>query len=303
MAIFTLPEVADEELQVLEERVQAAQRTRSLDGMTVFGFGEVSIAVGWPSEAPRFVAKRLIPIDTAARMDAPLAAIDDYIRQVEASGGEVLPTETRRLDRPDGKHVGYVLQPIVDKAQLAESVLKNETPAAGHPLLVAVRDFVLACGGDHIMLDAQIPNFAWVDGTLSLLDITSPGSFDADGTLDYKMADLSTQLVPKVFRGALEKATDEILQTYRGIHNQLTQVVVFLHRVNAQAWVQPAIDTFNEVLDVPIDAAVVSEKWEKNQKDFPKVKKLFLAQRMWQEKVRRQPYEYLICDSFTGEVL
>lgn len=271
--------------------------------MTVFGFGEVSIALGWPSEAPRFVAKRLIPIDTAARMDTPLAAIDDYIRQLEASGGQVLPTETRRVDRPDGKYVGYVIQPIVEESQLAETVLENDTPAKGHPLLLAVRDFVQTCGGDHIMLDAQIPNFAWVDGTVSLLDVTSPGSFDEHGTLDYKMADLSTQLVPKILHGTFEKATDEILQTYRGVHNQLTQVVVFLHRVNAAAWVQPAIDTFNEVLDDPIDPAVVKAKWEKNQKDFPKVKKLLMAQRAWQEKVRRQPYEYLICDSFTGQVL
>lgn len=301
--MFVLPEVSDEELLALESRVQEAQRRRSIEGMTAFGFGEVSIALGWPSEAPRFVAKRLIPMDDAARVDAPLAAIDAYVGRFVERGHHVLPTQTRRVERPDGRHVGYVLQPVVAKDQLAETVLKTEAPAVAHPLLLAVREFVEACGGDGIMLDAQIPNFTWVDGKVSLLDVTSPGFFDQSAKLDNPMADMSNQLVPAVLRPAMVKATDDILQTYRGFHNQLTQVCVFLYRVNADAWVPPAIETFNEVLDVPIDAAVVLEKWEKNKKDFPKIKKLLQMQRAWQEKVRRVPYEYLITDSFTGEVL
>ncbi len=300
---FTPPDVSDEELLALEARVQEAQRNRSLDGLTAYGFGEVSIALGWPTDEPRFVAKRLIPMAEAHRIDEPLAAIETLIGRVTDRGHRVLPTETRRVRRPDGQHVGYVVQPIVPKGQLAETVLATDTPTVGHPLLVAVRDFVQACGGDDVMLDAQIPNFARVDGELWLLDVTSPARFEPDGTLIDPLADLSAQLVPAVLRPALGKATNDILQTYRGVHNQLTQVAVFLRRVDAEAWVQPAIETFNEVLDEPIDPAVVAEKWEKNQKDFPKIKKLLQIQRAWQEKVRRRPYEYLITDSFTGEVI
>ena len=80
-------------------------------------------------------------------------------------------------------------------------------------------------------------------------------------------------------------------------------LVVFLHRVGADAWVGAAIETFNEVLEVPIDQRVVHERWEQNQKDFSRLKKLARLQRAWQETVRGRPFEYLITDSFAGEVL
>lgn len=300
---FTLPDVGDDELLALEARIQDAQRRRSLEGLATFGFGEVSIALGWPSEAPRFIAKRLIPMAEPHRIDEPLAGVQMLIDRVIDRGHRVLPTQTRRIERPDGQHVGYVVQPIVPKEQLAETVLATDAPVVDHPLLVSIREFVLACGGDDVMLDAQIPNFARVDGELWLLDVTSPSRFEADGTLIDPMADLSAQLVPAVLRPALGKATNDILQTYRGFHNQFTQVVVFLHRIGAEAWVPAAIETFDAVLDAPIDPAVVAEKWAKNQKDFPKIKKLLQIQRAWQEKVRRRPYEYLITDSFSGEVI
>ena len=149
---FELPVVDDTELLELEAIVQQAQRARSLDGLRVLGFGEVSIALGWPLADPRFVAKRLIPVDNADDIDEPLAAIDDFVEQLRARGGKVLPYSTRRIQRGDGAYVGYLVQPVVDRAELAETVLKNDPPAAFHPLLVAVRDYVARCTDDHMAL-------------------------------------------------------------------------------------------------------------------------------------------------------
>lgn len=300
---YQLPEISDVELLALEETIRSAQRARSLDGLTVLGFGEVSIALGWPVDEPRFVAKRLIPVDDAADLDGPLGAIDEFVDGLRASGGKVLPHATRRVRRDDGRHVGYVVQPLVRRGELAETVLTSEPPEAFHPLLVAVRDFVVRCADDHLILDAQIPNFAWRDGEIWLLDITSPARFDADGQLDYPNLPLANQLVPAPLRPALGKASADIFRLYRGHHGALTQVVVFLHRIGAEAWVEPAIATFNEALDEPIELNEVRARWERNVKEFPRVKKLLMVQRAWQEKVRRRPYEYLITDSFTGEVL
>ncbi len=299
---YTLPDVSDDELLELEAAIQDAQRRRSIDGLNVFGFGEVSMAVGWPTADPRFIAKRMLPMREARAVTEPLAAIDAFAQRLRDAGGRVLPYETRSIQRPDGNHVGYVVQPIVPEEQLAETVLATETPAAGHPLLVAVRDFVVTCTDDDLALDAQVPNFAWRDGEVWLLDITSPAGFDGD-ELVYPLAELTEQLVPRVLRPMLAKATVDIFSLYRGRTGALTQVAVFLHRVQADAWVGPALETFNEVLDEPIDPAEVQARWERNVKDFPKIKFLVRLQRAWQEKVRRTPFEYLITDSFTGEVL
>lgn len=300
---YSLPSVSDDELLGLEAAIRHAQRNRSLDGLKVFGFGEVSIATGWPTAEPRFVAKRMLPMPERAAVDEPLAAIDEFASTLRSRGGTVLPYETRRVQRDDGLHVGYVVQPIVAKADLAETTLKTDTPEAFHPLLVAVRDFVAQCSDDHMALDAQVPNFAWVNGELQLLDITSPAGFDADGGLIYANAELSNQLVPALLRPVLAKATVDVFELYRGVAGALTQVAVFLNRVQAEAWVDPAIETFNEILDTPIERSTVDERWAQNVKDFPKIKNLLKMQRAWQEKIRRRPFEYLITDSFSGEVL
>lgn len=168
---------------------------------------------------------------------------------------------------------------------------------------MAVRDFVTTCTNEYLVLDAQIPNFAWKNGEVSLLDITSPASFDAEDRLRYPNLPLANRLVPAPLRPALGKASSDILSLYRGPHGALTQVAVFLHRIGADDWVDSSIETFNEVLDVPIERKVVNERWAQNVKDFPRIKKLLMLQRAWQERVRRTPYEYLITDSFTGEVL
>lgn len=300
--LFPTPEATDQQLLELEALFQKAQKERSVDGLNVFGFGEVSIAVGFPSDEPSFVAKRLIPLPEKSRIDSALADIDNYINRIRQSGGSVLPTVTRRIERPDGQHVAYVVQPIVPRECLAEVVLTNEEPQAGHPLLVAVRDFAMECVSDEMAIDTQIPNFTWVDGQVSLLDITTPATFDSSGTMTYDTY-MSKQLVLLPLRGALHKATEKVLGMYRGPHGSLTQTVVFLNRVGAQAWVEPAIETFNETLDEPIDPTEVKRRWDQNAKDFPRIKKMVQMQRAWQEKVRRTPFEYLITDSFTGEII
>jgi len=303
MSTYELPLVTDDELLAIEKKVQAAQENRSLDGLNVYGFGEVSIALGWPTEDPRFIAKRMVPSTSAAGMEVPWKAIHAFTDGIEASEGKVLPFETRSIRRSDGNYLGYIVQPIVPKEELAETVLKTETPQPFHPLLIAVRDFVVDCSDDNLALDAQIPNFAWKDGEVQLLDISSPAWFDSNGKLDFPSMNLATSLVPTLIRPAFRKGVSDILALYRGKQGSLTQTVVFLNRIGAQDWIPAAIETFNEVLDEPIEISSVNEIWAQNVKDFPRVKKMCMAQRSWQEKVRRKPYEFLIMDSMNGKCL
>ncbi len=299
---YAKPVVTDDELNDLEGQIQEAQRRRSLDGLTALGFGEVSIAIGWPTGDPRFVAKRLIPLADQARIDGPLADIDNAIATVRERGCLVLPTETRRITRADGLYVAYVVQPVVAREHLAETTLEQDQPEVDHPLLVAVRDFAMACATDRYALDSQIPNFAWVDGKLWLIDVTSPLTFDEAGKLTWD-THMAKQMIPALLRPALQKMAQKIASDYLNPHGSLTQTVVFLKRIGADAWVEPAIETFNQTLDQPIDPEVVEQRWAQNVKDFPRIKNMLKLQRAWQEKVRRRPYEYLITDSFSGEIL
>ena len=68
-------------------------------------------------------------------------------------------------------------------------------------------------------------------------------------------------------------------------------------------WLEPVVATLNDVLDEPLDAATIRERTAKRHKDMIQLKKIMMLQRLWATKVRRQPYDFFITDSWTGEIV
>ena len=86
---FEAPAVDDDELREVEQAIQRAQRDRSVDHLHVLGLGEISVAVGWPTETPRFVAKRLLPLADSFR-GRSAEAFDARIEEWQTSAKDLL---------------------------------------------------------------------------------------------------------------------------------------------------------------------------------------------------------------------
>ncbi len=298
---FEAPSVDDDELREVEQAIQRAQRDRSVDHLHVLGLGEISVAVGWPTETPRFVAKRLLPLADVgdARRDAD--AIVSFASAIEGGGGNLVGTDVRLLHRDDGAHVPYLLQPIVPRSALAETLLDDD-PVDEHPAFVALHDLVTTVGDGRFAIDPQIPNFAWHDDMLWLFDFSTPMTYDEHGRFNANF-DSGYSLLPTVLKPVLKREVAKIFEYYRSPTQALTQTLVFLRRIDADRWVDPALLTFNRRLEQPIVRDDVDALYERQVREFPRIKNLARLERAWQEKVRRRPYEYVITDSFSGRVL
>ncbi len=299
---FVAPEVSDTELNDVDRAIQRAQIERSVEHLRVLGLGEISVAVGWPTDEPLFVAKRLLPSHNRADAQRDVDMIIDFARRIEANGGRLVGTDVRVLDRDGGGFVPYLLQPVIPGELLAERLLETETPAVDHPVLVALCNMVTEVNSADFAIDPQVPNFAWHDDELWLFDFSTPMTFDSEGRFNGNF-DSGYRTLPAVLKPVLRREVAKIFGYYRSPTHALTQTVVFLKRIGADDWVDPAMATFNTRLPDPIDRAQVDALYERQIKEFPRLKQLARVQRAWQENVRRRPYEYLITDSFSGRVL
>ncbi len=299
---LTVPTLSDQDLLEVEEQVLVAVNTRSVDHLNVFGLGEISVAIGWPTDEPVAVVKRLIPNPDPQRTLSDIEQVRGFRSKIEERGGAVLPTDLRTVTRDDGHVIPYMVQPAVPRAMLAETVLDNDQPVAEHPLLVALYDYVERVSTDRFSIDPQIPNFAWHEGGLWLFDFSTPQLYDADGNFAANF-DSGLLTLPALVRPVASRQVSKIFEYYRSHTGALTQTIVFLKRIGADRWVEPALETFNARLSDPIHAATVEERYRAQVKEFPQLKRLVQIQRTWIERVRREQFEFIITDSFAGTIL
>jgi len=291
------------DLAVIEEQIRHAQLTGSIDHLTVLGFGEVSVAVGWPQANPTAVVKRLPPGSSAAGAEADLDAIRSFMRRVESRGGFVVPTALHTFSREDdAKVVPYLIQPAIPAELMAETVLANEPARVDHPMLVALYNFVTTVSTDDGTVDPQLANFAWDGEHLALFDLSTPMTWDATGKSTSRLESV-THALPAPLKPVARKAITDVMEYYRGPLNSLTQTCVFLKRMGLDDWAHAASETFNARLHEKIDPAEVATRYQRQSREFRRIKTLARLHRWWARNVQRQEFEFIITDSFTGEIL
>jgi hypothetical protein len=300
--MLMVPSITDKELGVIEEAFQAALAERSFDGLTVMGYGEIGLALGWPFDEPTTVVKRLP--STPARSDSQVLL--DFINRYEEAVARFVtltPTEKRLITNQQGRSVPFLVQPLLPKETLAEVVLANSEPEVDHPLVVAIRDIVVAANSDGAQaIDCQFSNFAWVDGELSYFDTGSPLLYLPDGSPEIELGNYK-QVLPTALLPVLRKLVDKVAREMGTIEGGLSHAALSAIRIGQDRWLDAVLATFNSALDTPIKATDVHAQMDRVHKDMKAIKRLARLERAWATKVRRRTYDSFITDSFTNEVL
>src|SRR5690606_6285726 len=130
------------------------------DALTVLGYGEISLVVGWPSSTPRWACKRLPRFASPADAARYASHLEGYLETLRARGVEPAPTAFDTVASGEGGCVGYVVQPVLAPATLAPAVLRAAGPDPDHPVLRGICEAVPAVVDDRTGLDAQVSNWA-----------------------------------------------------------------------------------------------------------------------------------------------
>jgi hypothetical protein len=292
-----LPRLGKAELRELEALVVESLDARDDSMLNVLGYGEVSVALGWPVDNPRFACKPTPPF-THAEFGAYQQLVGEYIERVEAGSLDVADTTIVPIERRD-MVVSYLVQPMLDSASLGHNVLAASEPDPDHPFLVAVAES-LDVVSSKLSIDAQVTNFSWDGSKLTLVDVGTPFLWDDVGTFRFDMAPF-VRMLPAPTRPLAVRELTKLVSRWNDRRRVGVDLVANLYREGIPEWVDPAIVALNRKLDSgdAITAAEAREFYDEDVKIWPTLKKAQALERWWQTSVRRRPYDFFIYSSFS----
>jgi len=288
------PSVAD--LTALDKEVVAALEVRDETRLNVIGRGEMTLALGWPEADPHHVCKRTPPLATDEFRQYQ-SLVHEYVDTLRASGQAVVDTEVIGVETDAGT-VGYLVQPMLDLSTLGNNVLLEADPSPDHPFLAAVAH-AAANATATCSIDAQVTNFAWDGETLTLIDVGTPFLWTESGDLRLKIAPFA-RMLPAPTRGLAVKELTKVVERWNSPRVVAADVVSNLLREGLHDWVDPMLIALNRrlELDEPITLEEARELHEEDLKVFPTLAKLQGVERWWQEKVRKETYQWFIWSTF-----
>jgi len=281
------------DLERLDAAVERAIAEGSPRGLRVLGFGEITLVLGWPTDAPRLAVKRLPPFPDAARTDAYEDVLRAWTRALERAGVRVMDTAVARAAGPGGTVHAYLVQPLADRDRLLNRVLRRADRRAGAALLDRLAEVICAAVDEHVGLDAQAANWLVQDGDLVCLDVSTPMLRDDTGGDRLDLA-LFLSAYPWALRALLAPIAHTVLAQYHDARGVLLDTASNLHKERLDPWVPVLLDAGARRLTRPIGIDEVRRYFARDKALWLTMQRLRRADRLWQRHVRRRPYPFLL---------
>jgi Family of unknown function (DUF6206) len=286
--------ISEDELRELDRQVESALAEADESQLVVLGGGEISLVLGWQPAAPAFACKRLPIFPTHARFDAYRQALVDYLDGLREHGVDVIETELIPIERDDGTVAGYAVQPVLPAEILGPAILRAADPVAGHPLVDAIPRSAFAATGPRLGIDAQLSNWAWDEGRLRYLDVTTPMIWAPDGSPRLDL-DLLVSSLPAISRLPIRRfLAPRILDAYRSRRGVANDLLGNLIKERLDTWIPAFLESVNQGLEVPISESEVRSYYRSDARLWEWLLRIRRLDRAWQRHVRRRPYRFLI---------
>jgi hypothetical protein len=198
----------------------------------------------------------------------------------------VVETDVRLVEH-GGHLVGYVVQPLLPPESLGEAVLKAADPSPDHPLVADIVELVLAATSDRRGIDAQIGNWAVLDGVVQYLDVTTPFSVDEGGELEMDL-DVFLTTGPPPLRPMYRRELPRSMTRWLDPRHALVDLVGNLYKLDLDDWVEPIIEATRGRVDPPITVTEAREYYDGEVSTWTALHKVLVGYAWWQRRVRRR---------------
>ena len=284
------------DLPPLERTVEHALDTRDANALHVLGYGEITSVLAWPTAEGPWACKRMPGFDRIERFEAFRSSFDAYVVALRRAGITVPDSRIEAVPSIDGRLTAYVVQPVLPPDALGPEVLRRAQEADGLAFIDSVIDRVLAVSSPSVGLDAQISNWAQVDGELLYFDLTTPLLRDDHGR-DLLDTELIVASLPAVMRPLVRKLlVRSILDQFFDARAIVLDLTANLFKERLGSWVPSVVAAANERLrpDRPLSTDEARRYYRRDMRVWGLLQTARRADRIWQRRLRRRHYRYLL---------
>ena len=281
---------------VIEEAIEVGDAS----SLCIVGYGEVTLAVGWPSNAPRWVIKRLPRFGSDAAFEEYRSALRDYCDALAERGVQVSPTYIYAAKR-DGNIIAYLIQPFFEKSALLTEFMKMAGREEARAQLEKLSEIIRRGVDDKVGMDSALPNWAIVEGELQTFDISTPWIRDQNDR-DRLSKELILSVYPWLARGLLRKFVIDTV--FDDVHSQRLLMVDLgsnLLRWGNDAWLDDWIEIANRHAEPPITQKEVIARLKSDKQVYPLMNRLRRFDRWWSQKIMGRSYVTLLPPKYSAE--
>ena len=286
--------ISNDTLAELERSVELALRTGDVSGLRLLGQGEISLVLAaGEGDQPGWACKRLPPFPTAAAADRYAAVIERYVAELNERGLTVIDTDVRRTTGADDSVVLYCVQPVVPTSAMAVEIAHTD-PERGRSVIAAIVDTILATTDATVGLDAQLSNWAIVDGQLTYFDVTTPMLRDSNG-----QSELDTEIflasLPWALRAPVRRLVlPGILDRYHDPRTVSLDLASNLIKEQLDGLVPAVLQATADRLEPALTGNEVTSDRRSDARTWAALQAVRRVDRAWQRHVRRRPYPFLL---------
>ncbi len=284
--------ISDADLATLERQVRSELEVEGTGELRVLGYGEITLVLGWPPDAPRVACKRLPVFRDAGRAATYGATVVAYIEELRRRGVDVVTSMWQTI-ATGGAVAGYVVQPVLSSSALVPNVVRAD-PAAGIEAIAGIVGMIATTVDDRVGLDGQLSNWALVDGRLRYFDVTTPMLNDSSGRTRLDLG-LLVQPLPTPIRPIVRRAVAPgIVAHFHEPRYVLVDLIGNLLKERLDHVVDQAIALANRYAEPAIDRNEVERFYRSDARTWEALLRLRRADRWWQRHVRHRTYPFLL---------
>lgn len=285
--------ITDDELASLESTVNRALALGHAAGLRLLGHGEISLVLGWPAEEPRWACKRLPPFPSLDSALAYAGTLVRYLDLLRERGVRVLDTEVRHVPLPDGAVAVYCVQPVLPPDALATDLVRAD-PHRAEAVLGEIVDHILAVTDERVGLDAQLSNWAAVDGGLVYIDVTTPLVRRPDGREELD-TDVFLASFPWLLRAAVNRfVIPDVIERYHQPRTVVLDLAANLVKERLEQHIPIVLAAVGDRIEPRLLEDEVRADYRSDARTWAALQAMRRADRFWQRRVRRRPYPFLL---------
>lgn len=284
----------NDDLRELEGAIDRALDTGDASHLEVVGYGEITLVVRWTVDGRQVACKRLPGLAGEVAFSAYRSCVTSYIAHLAERGVVVPETTVEAVPRRDGSVTAYCVQAVLATTSLLPNRLQGAGQGEVREVVTALVERIAGCIDSRLGLDAQLSNWAWVDGGLRYLDISTPFERDDRGRESFDV-ELHLASVPWALRGAVRRfALGAILDKYYDRRGALLDLAGNLHKERLAQLLPEVLEAVNRVVEPPITVEEAERYYRDDARMWELLQRLRRADRWWQRTVRRRRYPFLL---------